>query len=89
MSKLYFKIHIFNKITQNEIPNKKRKFLLLLLNMIREGCTRNHGLYFMVINLNKNIHGFGKSMTISWKTAPQGHRWMREIPPTPGQAFRH
>lgn len=23
----------------------------------------------MVINLNKNIHGFGKSMTISWKTA--------------------
>lgn len=26
MSKLEFKIHIFNKITQNEIPNEKRKF---------------------------------------------------------------
>lgn len=72
MSKLYFKIHIFNKITQNEIPNEKRKCPSFALT--HEQGRMQSGIMdyiFMVINLNKNIQGFGKSVTISWRTDPK------------------
>ena len=77
-------------ITQNEIPNEKRKFPSFALKHDQGRMqSRIMDYIFMVINLNKNIHVFGKSMTIIWKTILKDIDGCVRSHPLQAEPFRH